>query len=175
MHTHDQGPRRPRSRRGINDSKPETPIPANKIVTTTVGRLIFNDILPEGMPFYNLRPVGQGRQPRHRRLLQVPRPPGDHRPAGQHEGTGLQELHPRRSVVRHHRPAHPRPRSRRSSTPTQKKADRVEKNMSHRRHHRARTLQRRCWTSGPTPAKQVTKEMMDELKNDTPRCRRRLR
>jgi DNA-directed RNA polymerase subunit beta' len=37
-----------------SDSKPEAPIPANKILTTTVGRLIFNDILPTGMPFYNL-------------------------------------------------------------------------------------------------------------------------
>jgi DNA-directed RNA polymerase subunit beta' len=28
-------------------------VPANKIITTTVGRLHFNDILAEGMPFYN--------------------------------------------------------------------------------------------------------------------------
>ena len=37
-----------------SDSKPEAPIPANRVVTTTMGRLIFNDILPVGMPFYNL-------------------------------------------------------------------------------------------------------------------------
>ena len=43
-----------------NDSKPETPIPANKIVITTIGRLIFNDILPEGMPFYNLALSAKG-------------------------------------------------------------------------------------------------------------------
>ncbi|HUO10901.1 MAG TPA: DNA-directed RNA polymerase subunit beta' [Phycisphaerae bacterium] len=36
-----------------NDSKPEEPTPANKVITTTIGRLIFNDILPKGMPFYN--------------------------------------------------------------------------------------------------------------------------
>ncbi len=43
-----------------NDSKPETPIPANKILTTTVGRLIFNDILPVGMPFYNVALSAKG-------------------------------------------------------------------------------------------------------------------
>jgi DNA-directed RNA polymerase subunit beta' len=43
-----------------SDSKPEEPIPANKILTTTVGRLIFNDILPEGMPFYNLALSAKG-------------------------------------------------------------------------------------------------------------------
>jgi len=29
------------------------PVPAKGMVETTVGRIIFNDILPEGMPFYN--------------------------------------------------------------------------------------------------------------------------
>ncbi|MFH1420077.1 MAG: DNA-directed RNA polymerase subunit beta' [Planctomycetota bacterium] len=29
------------------------PVPENGLVTTTVGRLIFNDMLPEGMPYYN--------------------------------------------------------------------------------------------------------------------------
>jgi DNA-directed RNA polymerase subunit beta' len=43
-----------------SDSKPEAPIPANKILTTTVGRLIFNDILPVGMPFYNLALSAKG-------------------------------------------------------------------------------------------------------------------
>ena len=33
--------------------KPIEAVPANKRVVTTVGRLIFNDILPEGMPYYN--------------------------------------------------------------------------------------------------------------------------
>ena len=35
------------------DSKPFEKVRANKIVTTTVGRCIFNDILPPKMPFYN--------------------------------------------------------------------------------------------------------------------------
>ena len=40
-----------------------------KIVDTTVGRVMFNAILPKGMPFYNiaLRSVAAG--PRHQRLL----------------------------------------------------------------------------------------------------------
>ncbi len=33
-------------------------VPANHVIVTTVGRLIFNDILPEGMPYYNF-PVSQ--------------------------------------------------------------------------------------------------------------------
>ncbi len=33
--------------------KRAVPVPANKIITTTVGRLLFNDILPRQMPFYN--------------------------------------------------------------------------------------------------------------------------
>src|ERR1035437_4096852 len=43
-----------------SDVKPETPIPANKIVVPTMGRLIFNDIIPEGMPFYNLALSAKG-------------------------------------------------------------------------------------------------------------------
>jgi DNA-directed RNA polymerase subunit beta' len=35
------------------DSKGFDPVPANRIITTTVGRLIFNDILPPKMPYYN--------------------------------------------------------------------------------------------------------------------------
>ena len=39
------------------------PVPASRIVETTVGRLIFNDILPAGMPYYNypLSQKGAGR------------------------------------------------------------------------------------------------------------------
>ncbi|HSW45385.1 MAG TPA: DNA-directed RNA polymerase subunit beta' [Phycisphaerae bacterium] len=39
------------------------PVPASRIVETTAGRLIFNDILPTGMPFYNypLSQKGAGR------------------------------------------------------------------------------------------------------------------
>ncbi|MFQ5425182.1 MAG: DNA-directed RNA polymerase subunit beta', partial [Phycisphaerae bacterium] len=38
----------------VTDQKERAkPAPKNRIVKTTVGRLIFNDILPEGMPFYN--------------------------------------------------------------------------------------------------------------------------
>jgi DNA-directed RNA polymerase subunit beta' len=43
-----------------NESKAEEPVPANKIVTTTVGRLIFNDIIPQGMPFYNIGVSAKG-------------------------------------------------------------------------------------------------------------------
>ena len=33
--------------------KPAEPMPANRRVVTTLGRLLFSEILPEGMPFYN--------------------------------------------------------------------------------------------------------------------------
>jgi DNA-directed RNA polymerase subunit beta' len=40
------------------DALPE-PVPANRLVTTMVGRCIFNDVLPPRMPFYN-HPLGKG-------------------------------------------------------------------------------------------------------------------
>ncbi len=42
------------------DTKENEPVPANKLVTTTIGRLIFNDILPAGMPFYNFAVSAKG-------------------------------------------------------------------------------------------------------------------
>ncbi len=46
---------------GRND--PPEPMPANNLIETTVGRLIFHDIIPLGMPFYNctLNNKGQSR------------------------------------------------------------------------------------------------------------------
>ncbi|HKQ47679.1 MAG TPA: DNA-directed RNA polymerase subunit beta' [Phycisphaerae bacterium] len=43
--------------------KRPVPVAANRVIKTTVGRLIFNDILPVGMPFYNypLSQKGAGR------------------------------------------------------------------------------------------------------------------
>ena len=42
-----------------------------QVVLTTVGRCIFNDILPEEMPFYNYALTSAGRQPRDRRYLRA--------------------------------------------------------------------------------------------------------
>ena len=42
------------------DSKPFEPTPKNKVVVTTIGRCIFNDILPPGMPFYNYAHSAKG-------------------------------------------------------------------------------------------------------------------
>jgi DNA-directed RNA polymerase subunit beta' len=38
----------------VNDQKkPTDPMPANRRIVTTLGRIIFSEILPDGMPFYN--------------------------------------------------------------------------------------------------------------------------
>jgi len=38
----------------VEDAKKDhTPTPKNRRVRTTVGRIVFNDVLPEGLPFYN--------------------------------------------------------------------------------------------------------------------------
>ncbi|MGB2984692.1 MAG: DNA-directed RNA polymerase subunit beta', partial [Phycisphaerae bacterium] len=42
-----------RDRAVANAAEADEPVPANRRILTTVGRLIFNDILPKGMPFYN--------------------------------------------------------------------------------------------------------------------------
>ncbi len=44
-----------------------------KIIDTTVGRVIFNMVLPKGMPFYNIAAPLVAAGPRHQRLLPVPR------------------------------------------------------------------------------------------------------
>ncbi|MDZ4829706.1 MAG: DNA-directed RNA polymerase subunit beta' [Phycisphaerae bacterium] len=36
-----------------DQKKPHVPLPANHRLITTVGRMIFNEILPDGMPYYN--------------------------------------------------------------------------------------------------------------------------
>ena len=49
------------------------------IVKTTVGRVIFNDILHPKMPYYNLALGPEAAPGHHRRLLPDPRPPRDDR------------------------------------------------------------------------------------------------
>jgi len=45
----------------INNMKnPAEPFPKNNIIETTVGRCMLNDILPDGMPFYNFLIVQKG-------------------------------------------------------------------------------------------------------------------
>ena len=46
-----------------------------KRIDTTVGRVMFNDILPTGMAFYNLAAAVKRPGPHHRRLLPDARPP----------------------------------------------------------------------------------------------------
>ena len=136
-----------------------------RLIETTVGRVIFNEILPEGMPYYNIPHALEQLATRHHRLLPDPRPPQDDRPARRHEAARLPREHPQRPVVRHRRPDHAR----------QQGAD-----------HRARP-RRRCssknklyqrgiitegerynqvldaWTHA---REQITTEMMSELEND---------
>ena len=87
-----------RSRSTASAASPTTPASRcrrsynGKVILTTVGRCIFNDILPKEMPFYNYALTAKGGQPRDRRLLRRARPPGDDQAAGRHEGARLQAV-----------------------------------------------------------------------------------
>ena len=78
--------------------------PPGMVVKTTVGRVIFNDILHPKMPFYNLALGQKHLQADHRRLLPDPRPPRDDRPARRMKDLGLPRVDPLGPVVRHRRP-----------------------------------------------------------------------
>ena len=148
-----------------NDSKPETPIPANKVLTTTVGRLIFNDILPVGMPFYNLALSAKGGS---RVIADCYKFLG--RPATIDLLDNMKELGFKNSTLAGlsfaitdlRIPA----KKQAIIDSQQRKADRVEKNLSigaitERERYNALL---EIWSHARNL---VTDEMMDELKNDT--------
>src|SRR3954467_11566863 len=148
-----------------SDSKPETPIPANKVLTTTVGRLIFNDILPQGMPFYNTALSAKGGS---RVIADCYKFLG--RPATIDLLDNMKELGFKNSTLAGlsfaitdlRIPA----KKQDIIDAQQKKADRVEKNLSigaiTERERYNQLLE--IWSHARNL---VTDEMMDELKNDT--------
>ena len=148
-----------------SDSKPEEPIPANKVLTTTIGRLIFNDILPVGMPFYNLALSAKGGS---RVIADCYKFLG--RPATIDLLDNMKELGFKNSTLAGlsfaitdlRIPA----KKQAIIDAQQRKADRVEKNLSigaitERERYNALL---EIWSHARNL---VTDEMMDELKNDT--------
>ena len=135
------------------------------LIDTTVGRVMFNVILPDGHAVLQHPDAVERPGQRDFRLLPDPRPPGDDRPAGRHEPARLPREHPQRPVVRHRRSDHA--------------AEQVE---DHRRRREAtcsrcnKLYQRGIITEGErynqvldawTHAReQITTEMMTELEND---------
>ena len=58
---------RKRQEPGLRQIKPRPKNFDSNVILTTVGRCIFNDILPKAMPFYNYALTAKGSQPRDRR------------------------------------------------------------------------------------------------------------
>ena len=117
---------------------------------TTVGRVLFNDMLPAGMPFYNIALRSQRPGGGDLRLLRDPRPPQHHRPVGHHEPPGLPPEHLERVEFRHRRPHHPAKqvedhRQRRAAVLQDSQA------LSARHHHRGRALQPGAGRLDPRP------------------------
>ena len=68
------------------------------VVQTTVGRVIFNDILTPKMAFYDLPLRPEAPAAHHRRLLPAPGPARDDRPARPHEGHRASANRPARGL-----------------------------------------------------------------------------
>ncbi|MCL2647440.1 MAG: DNA-directed RNA polymerase subunit beta' [Phycisphaerales bacterium] len=148
-----------------NDSKAEATVPANRLVTTTIGRLIFNDILPEGMPYYNCGLSARGGS---RVIADCYKFLG--RPATIDLLDNMKELGFKNSTLAGlsfaitdlRIPA----RKQEIIDASQKKADRVERNMSigaiteRERYNALLDIWAHC-------REEVTKQMLDELKYDT--------
>ena len=73
----DQGPAAEEPLPARRDGQRERP--TARSIDTTVGRVIFNMVLPKGMPFYNIAAAVGAAGARDQRLLPVPRPPRDDR------------------------------------------------------------------------------------------------
>ena len=122
--------RGPDRRRGVEDDrgaaqgaasrttspKPRPRSSTGQVILTTVGRCIFNDILPRAMPFYNcaLTSAGQSRVIADC-YAQLGRP-ATIKLLDDMKELGLQAVDAGRPVVRHHRHPHARHQDRRSST-----------------------------------------------------------
>ena len=92
----DQGPAA--AGRGASRASATASSPA-RLVDTTVGRVLFNDILPDGHALLQHPAALQRPGQRHLRLLRDPRPPADDRPAGRHEPHRLPPEHAQRPVA----------------------------------------------------------------------------
>ncbi len=148
-----------------SDAKEREPIPANKLITTTVGRLIFNDILPPKMPYYNCGLSAKGGS---RVIADCYKFLG--RPATIDLLDNMKELGFKNSTLAGLSFAITDLRipSRKQEIidAAQKKADRIEKNMNigaiteRERYNQLLDIWAHC-------REEVTKEMMDELKYDT--------
>ena len=79
----------------------------DKIINTTVGRVIFNTALPKGMPFVNGMLKKKGLQQLVQRCYLNSGPGDDGRDAGRAEADGLHLCHALRHVDRHRGPDHP--------------------------------------------------------------------
>ena len=79
-----------------------------KVIKTTVGRVIFNDVLPKEMPVHQRPAQEEGAAAARAVLLPRVRPREDRRDARRGEGPRLPVRHPVRPVDRHRRHGHPR-------------------------------------------------------------------
>jgi DNA-directed RNA polymerase subunit beta' len=103
-------------------------MPENRRIVTTVGRVVFSDILNDGMPFYNCALGKKGCARVIDDCLRLLRQAGDDRPARRHEVDRLQAVHRRGPLAS----ASPTCASRQPEAgaldAAQKRVNRVEKN-----------------------------------------------
>ena len=113
---------------------------SSHIILTTVGRCIFNDILPQGDAVLQLRADRQGQQPRDRRHVRSARSSRDDRSARRHEDARLPPEHARGLVA--------------SASPTSARptASRAFSMKARRRPTRSRS----STTRAPSPRRNVT-------------------
>ena len=143
----------------------------SNVILTTVGRCIFNDILPKEMPFYNYALTAKGSSRVIADTYAAARPPGDDQAAGRHEVARLQAFDAGRPELRHHRHPLARHQGTRSSTKARRRptASRSSTAMG------AITDQERyaalidVWGHA---RKQVTEDLMAGLSERLPRRRR---
>ena len=76
------------------------------MVQTTVGRVLFNAMLPEGMPYYNTPLRSSDLAGVISDCYEILGRRNDDRPVGRHEPARLPPEHAERPVLRHRRPDH---------------------------------------------------------------------
>ena len=121
------------------------------VVKTTVGRVIFNDILHPKMPYYNLALGQKQLQGIIADCYQILGRARDDQPARRHEGPGLPRVDPLGPLVRHRRPQDARrPRTRSSPRPRRRSPRPPSSTSAGSSPSRSGTT--RSSTPGPTPA-----------------------
>ena len=123
-----------------------------QLIDTTVGRVMFNMTLPDGMLFYNIPMRSSELAKVISDCYQVAGPAEDDRLAGRHEPARLPQQHAQRSVVRHRRLDHARGQGQDHRRSGKGSAEESTSSINAASSPRA-SATTRCSTPGRTPVK----------------------